>query len=241
MRDMILDDLLRWAKPLRDPIRASGRRYALAVETRLDVSARHLSTVELGRRLEPSFYRDGEALRSYLPTDHGTVITAAQTLVFGGAQACLDLCGSALIHWHGHAASSNRDFDIGDLTSDGLRRLGVTLEPWAVEWRNQTKGDARYTYLDRYRGAQIHRIVRRSSTVRPGRDARSESWLSTSDSIDPDEPVEHVYGTFVRRRPTQGDAHRGSDRPQRSRARTGQGPGDPQVGAAAAALGRAVG
>ncbi len=120
---MILDDLLRWAEPLRNPIRVSRRPHAWEVETRLDVSARHRSTVELGRQLEPS----------YLPVDHRTVITAAQTLVFGGAQACLDLCGSALIHWHSHAASSYRDFDMGDLTSAHLCELGVTLEPWAVD------------------------------------------------------------------------------------------------------------
>lgn len=192
---MILDDLLYWAAPLRDPIRMSGRPYASQVETRLDVTARHLSTVELGRQLEPCLTRDGEALRLHLPTDGATVIMAAQTLVFGGARACLDLSASALIHWHGYAASSDRDFDMDDLTSARLGKLGVTLEPWAVKWRNDTKGNDMYAKLHGFRSAQIHRIVRRSSTVHLGAEPRSESWLSASDSIDPDQPVDEVYRT----------------------------------------------
>jgi len=194
---MILDDLLELAQPFRDPIRSSGRGYRHEVETRLDVSARHLSTVELGRQLEPCWRRDNEAIRTHLPTDHGTIVTAAQTLVFGGAQACLELCASAVVHWHGRPAANDRDFDLGDLRSSALNKAGLTLDSWAVAWRDRTRGDSRFAIWDRDRGAQIHRIVRRSSTVFVGSAPTSQSWLSASDSIDPNDPVEDVYETVL--------------------------------------------
>jgi len=172
--EMILRDLLQAARPWRTAIQESGRAYAHDVLTRLDVSTRHLSTVELGRQLEPWWQDEDRSGNPALATDHGTVITAAQTLVFAGAQACIDLCASAIVHWHGvHAA--DRDFDLGDLATKRLRGHGVVLEPWAKEWRDRTKGDHRFELLDRYRGAQIHRIVQRSTTVRLGERVRPVS------------------------------------------------------------------
>lgn len=191
---MILRDLLQLALPWRSPIQTSGRVYAHDVLTRLDVSARHLSTVELGRQLEPWWQDEDRSGNPTLPSDHGTVITAAQTLVFAGAQACLDLCASAIVHWHGIPAA-NRDFDLGDLDTNRLRPHGVVLELWAKDWRDRTTGDHRFKVLDRYRSAQIHRIVRRSTTVRLGESPPSESWLSPSPSIEPSDPLTDTYAT----------------------------------------------
>lgn len=187
-----LKELLDFARPLRDPIRTSGKPYAQEIETRLDVSARHLSTVELGRQFEPWWHEEERMGEPNLATDHATVITAAQTLVFAGAQACLDLCASAIVHWHGVGANRDRDHDLSDLKSQRTRELGFELEGWARNWRNQTTGDDRYRFLDRYRGAQVHRIVRRSATVRLGT-ATNEAWLSPSPAEDPTDPVDDAY------------------------------------------------
>jgi hypothetical protein len=182
---VILDDLLLFAAPLREPIRSSGRPYAHEVETRLDVSARHLSAAHLGPVLEPTWHADPERFAAVLPTDHATVTTAAQTLTFAGSMATLDLCASALLRWIDHRPRADREFDMGSLHTKCLRREGVTLPAWADDWRRRLRSDATWKALRAYRDGQLHRIVRRDSTVTIGDPPHHDVRLSADPLVRP--------------------------------------------------------
>jgi hypothetical protein len=182
---MILDELLEFAKPLREPIRASGRLFAHEVETRLDVSARHLSAACLGMAMEPAWHTDDDRFRSVLPTDHGTVVMASQTLVFASCHAALDLSTSALLMWLGYPPPEGREWEVATLHRKRLKEEGIVLPPWARTWRDGQRGDNRAGVSTGFRHAQVHRIVRRDSTVRLGRLPTSDVRISANAEVEP--------------------------------------------------------
>ncbi len=158
---MILAELLEWAKPVRERIRASENSEAVNVETRLDISARHVAASRLGEVL----YEHPEALAVW--ASGATVQTAALMMVFANGQTSIDLCATALLRWHGDLPRPGFEHDFGDLQ----RRLAdgrVTVSTDQREWfKAVAESDAGAELLD-FRHAILHRVVGQSATVRPG-------------------------------------------------------------------------
>ena len=174
---------------MAEAIAASGNAYQNPVSARLIVSSRHLCAAVLGEHLEPIFQHRNAAFTSVLPIDHATVITAAQTLVFGDAMASLDLCASAAFYWSGIAPTKvDREFDLGFIAKP---TWAPQLPPWVTGWHANLLADGRWTTVEQFRHAQIHRLVRRSTKV--GGPGGPEITLSPSSQQDPDQPVENVY------------------------------------------------
>ena len=106
---MSLENLLREVDSVREAIRSSTNPEKTNVETRLDVSARHVCAARLGVDLF-----DNPASLALL-ADGATVQTGALLLVFGSGQASIDLCATALLRWLGELPPAGKEHDYRDL------------------------------------------------------------------------------------------------------------------------------
>ena len=158
---VFLEELLNWSKPISERIRASGNPEATNVETRLQISARHVAASKLG----VSLFDQPESLSVW--ARGATVQTAALMMVFGNGQTSIDLCASSLLRWHGHAPKPGRDYDFTDLQrliGDGHLSLNAREAAWVDGVGESQTG----TDLLDFRHAIIHRVVSQSATVTLG-------------------------------------------------------------------------
>jgi hypothetical protein len=155
---MSLESLLEEVASVREAIRSSTNPEKLNVETRMDVSARHVSAAWLGVELF------GNPQWLAVSADEATVQTGALLLVFGSGKASVDPCATALLRWSGVLPREGREHDFRDLqrlAADGTVSLSGSQRRWfdAVE----TSPEGR-ELLD-FRHAIIHRIVRQDVAV----------------------------------------------------------------------------
>ena len=160
---LVLDDLLAFSGPLRDPIRGSGSPQAQEVETLLDSSALHLASAAFGARLEDAWDVRGDELRAQFP---GAVPhMSAATLVFVGSVSALDQCAAALARWSLDLHAADRECDMG--CALGTRRAHVR-PPWGEGWLTDTAGDPRWPPIKDARDHLAHRVLSRSAVVGSG-------------------------------------------------------------------------
>lgn len=155
---MSLQTLLDAAKPIRQKLRSSGNPESTNVETRLDVSARHVAAARLGAEL----FNSPSALG--VLADGATVRTGALLMVFGSGQTSIDLCATALLRWLGDLPPAGREHDFEDLRR---RVLGgrTSLTKSEQEWFDVVATSTTGGELTDLRHAVIHRVVRQDVRV----------------------------------------------------------------------------
>ena len=161
---MSLQTLLEAAAPTRERLRSSGNPESTNVETRLDVSARHVAAARLGAELF-----NGPSSLAVL-ADRATVQTGALLMVFGSGQTSIDLCATALLRWLGDVPRSGREHDFEDLrrrTTDGRISLANGEQQWFDAIAMSVSGKE----LTDFRHAIIHRVVRQDVRVVIGGDS----------------------------------------------------------------------
>lgn len=168
----MLDELVALTALWRESIRR-GEAPTNDVETRMDVSARHVATAAFGAQLEPAWQAYDKQLAAIFPgLGHATAVTAAQSLVFGNAMTALDMCASAAATWcSAPPIGEDREHDLGSLIS---RKSGAPTvrQPqwspaWLTAWATALANDPRFGALWSFRDRQTHRVVRRSTSVTP--------------------------------------------------------------------------
>lgn len=169
---MTLETLLKTVEPLRQTIRISGNPEARAVETLLDISARHVAAARLGVHL----YTDPTIVGDFV--DAASVETGALMLVFGCGRTSVDLSASALLRWKGHRPGPGREHDfevLKSLVKNGGIFLGSHQELWfrAVD----------LSVLTDFRHAIIHRLVRQGVNVVIGRGTERVISPGTADPL----------------------------------------------------------
>ncbi|MDF1597863.1 MAG: hypothetical protein P1T08_17420 [Acidimicrobiia bacterium] len=155
---MSLQALLASATPIRHKLRSSGNPESTNVETRLDVSARHVAATRLGAEL----FDSPGALGVF--ADGATVQTGALLMAFGSGQTSIDLCATALLRWLGAVPPPGREHDFGDLrqrVEDGRVRLTKDEQSWFDAIATSNTGGQ----LTDLRHAIIHRVVRQDVRV----------------------------------------------------------------------------
>ena len=155
---MSLQTLLEAAAPTRERLRSSGNPESTNVETRLDVSARHVAAARLGAELF-----DGPSSLAVL-ADGATVQTGALLMVFGSGQTSVDLCATALLRWLGDLPRSGREHDFEDMRrriTDGR----ISLFKGEQQWFDAIATSAPGQELTDFRHAIIHRVVRQDVRV----------------------------------------------------------------------------
>ena len=155
---MSLQRLLSAATPTREKLRSSGNPESTNVETRLDVSARHVAAACLGVELF-----DSPSSLSLL-ADGVTVQTGALLMVFGNGQTSIDLCSTALLRWLGDVPQPGREHDFEDLRrriTDGRISLTKDEQQWFDAIATSNTG----AELTDFRHAIIHRVVRQDVKV----------------------------------------------------------------------------
>lgn len=158
---MNLQTLLRGAEPIRQKLRSSGNPESTNVETRLDVSARHVAAARLGSEL----FNQPTVLGAH--ADGATVQTGALLMVFGSGQASIDLCATALLRWFGDIPPAGREHDFEDLrrrVTDGR----TSLNQGERRWFDTVATSATGAELTDFRHAIIHRVVRQDVRVVTG-------------------------------------------------------------------------
>ena len=158
---MSLADLLEWVEPQRKRIHVSANPEATNIDTRLQVSARHVAASRLGVLL----FDTPETLAIW--ESGATVQIAGLMTALGSAQTSIDLCATALLRWHGHIPPENREWDFNNLL-DRLADGRVSLTTNEQEWVDVIDHSEEWEELTNLRNAIIHRIVSQSATVRPG-------------------------------------------------------------------------
>lgn len=155
---MSLQTLLNAATPIRHNLRSSGNPESTNVETRLDVSARHVAAARLGAEMF-----DSPSALSVL-ADGATVQTGALLMVFGSGQTSIDLCATALLRWLGDVPPAGREHDFEDLrrrVKDGRTSLTKSEQQWFDAVATSATGGE----LTDLRHAIIHRVVRQDVRV----------------------------------------------------------------------------
>jgi hypothetical protein len=155
---MSLQTLLKAAEPIRAKLRSSGNPESTNVETRLDVSARHVAAARLGAELF-----DCPSALSVL-SDGATVQTGALLMVFGSGQTSIDLCATALLRWLGDVPRVGREHDFEDLrrrVKDGR----TSLTKGEQQWFDAVATSATGGELTDFRHAIVHRVVRQDVRV----------------------------------------------------------------------------
>jgi hypothetical protein len=155
---MKISELFRAAEPARQTIRATGKSYAHAIETCLDVSARHAISSRLGVDL----YADPSRVEDL--ADSASTQTAAQTLVAASGLASIDLSASAYLRLKGRQPPAGEEHDFGK-----LRRLveagKLSLSGGVLDWFDAVASSEDGKLLEGLRHAAIHRVVRQDATV----------------------------------------------------------------------------
>ena len=74
---------------------------------------------------------------------------------------------------------------MASLKSKNVNALGVTMPRWASDWRVETVGNSHWEKLENYRGGQLHRILRKSTSVVVGSQEPHTVRLSDDRTAEP--------------------------------------------------------